>query len=722
MTGKIDTFFADKGYGFIKGDAGQTYFFHIRKLRGGGTPANGDSVSFEGRPGKKGMDACNVKITGRGSPAAGGPRGHAPRAAAPGTSGGDFPYEFVRRKPGKAAPEAWHHRQEEGRLDVAFDVVWTTETPTALQPCEDPAAPESAVGRPGENTGYNKRWLMIDGRPAISPFTVKGAVAGAFANLLGGCYRVPDRVEGHNSSIDPSTYPYTGQWKRYRVSMNGKSLPGIIRAIDFETGDVKVQPVTEYYWDDPSLPLPLEPGDTCHAQWSEVKHKNIVDKLSPQGPQGSHQGQVVYYGPYTFGMDLSLRPGDMGKRHHHRFYSENGGEIDGRVPTLSLAAEEKLLEKVYAGQYCKNDPKELKVEHMRGRLGKPWYEDLRGLKPGDWCYYTVFDDARGTPRIAAIGKNFLFKALFKHEDTIPPGNQPCTGTRELCPRCALFGLAGKDEGPEQDAVGYAGRFKAAALTAAVHLTETKVGGCIPAKDTCQPQNVQFSVWKDGEREVIRQFALPVMGPPKPSKRDMDGYFEESTGNLKGAKRYRHARMDFDKTLPALIREIDGRKNNPGQKGDAEGMAYAHQMRPVAAVCREGIRFSGTLGAENCSSMEIAALLALLDKRCANHAFKLGLGKNIGLGSVSSRIERVWVRTPGAAWRSVAIPATENSRKELFAALKGLLPDAVEALKGIINNTSDLQRLHDMSKAAPRLKFADAGLQYWKDARVETIPR
>ncbi len=732
-TGKIKFFNQEKRFGFIAGEDGQDYFFHGSKVQQGISPDKGLTVTFDPRKGQRGMEAHNVRTTAKASPASGGPRDHAPRAAASSSSGGDFPYEFLRRKPGKAALEALHHRQEQGRLDIAFDVVWTTETPTALQPCEDPDVPESAIGRKGENTGYNKRWLMIDGQPAISPFTVKGAVANGFANLLGGCYRVPDRKEGHNNSITPGTYPYTGKWKRYRVSMNGKSLPGIIREINMARGDVKIQPVVEYYLDDVSIPGWLEPEMPCQAAWSHpIKrdgkadyNKRIItpgsiEKHTPGTSPANGKTALIYHKPYSFGMDLKLKPGDMGKKHKHRFYSENGNEIDGQVPLLSLAPEKDLLDNVYGGRYCINSQgkKKLKVKHMRYHLGKPWYENLRDLKPGDWCYYTLFNDAQGKPRIAAIGKNFLFKALFNHEETVPDDNKVCTGLERLCPRCALFGVTDKDEGQDKKAVGYAGRFKASTLKAAMKLTETKDGepGTIPAKDTFRPQAVQFKLWNDGKRVVIRQFALPVMGPPKPSKRDMDGYFEESTGELKGAKRYHHVKMDFDNTLPALIQATDRKRTA------AEGMPYAHQMRPVAAVCRDGIAFSGTLGAENCSTLEIAALLALLDKRSAGHAFKLGLGKNIGLGTVSSRIERVWVRQPGAKWNQVKIPNEEKSREELFGALKELLPEAViEALKKIINDPSDKQRLHDMTHKHPKLKFAKAGPKYWEYAKVETIP-
>jgi CspA family cold shock protein len=728
--GKIERFFADKGFGFIIGEDRKKYFVHISKVQGGVAPVEGEEVSFDGKQGQKGLEAHNVRVPAREQSAAAG-------RVAPGTrnpdthdAGSEFAYGFVRRKPGKAAPEAFHHRQEQDRLDVAFDITWITETPTALQPCEDVSVPPSAVGRDGENIGYNKRWLMIDGKPAISPFTVKGAIANGVANLLGGCYRVPDREEGHNESNDPSTFPYTGKWKRYRVSMNSKSLPCIIQEIDATTGYVKVQPAVEYYLDDANIPEWLKSGMPCQASWSHpVNKKGKTDRnkrilepgsIEPHAPgTAPKKGRtaLVYYNRYFFGMNLTLKPGEYRKRHHHRFYeSKEGSAIDGTVPDLSFATLEELKKKVYTGNFSKNDRGLLAQnadlrEHL---LGTSWYENLRDLKPGDWCYYTAFSDADGQQKIASIGKNFQFKALFNHKKALPSGNETCTDPSSLCPRCSLFGLADKSDGNDKEAVGYAGRFRAATLVSSITVAELKIPDSIPAKETLTPQKVQMAAWCIDDRQVIRQFALPIMGPPKPSKRDVNGYFDEKTGTVKGAKRYRHAEIDFERSLPALIKKTDGHITTD------EGMPYAHQMRPIAAVCREGVTFTGTVGAENCSAQEIAALLALLDRRAADHAFKLGLGKNIGLGSVTSMIGKVWVRRPGAAWQQVEVPDTENSRKELFAALKEVLPEAVEELKRLINDKESATRLHSMKERANGLRFAKAGLGYWKEAQVETV--
>jgi len=64
-TGKIRTLRVDKGFGFIKDDSGQDYFFHQSAVYGEGLDnlREGDSVEFEIGQGPKGLRAENVRRT-----------------------------------------------------------------------------------------------------------------------------------------------------------------------------------------------------------------------------------------------------------------------------------------------------------------------------------------------------------------------------------------------------------------------------------------------------------------------------------------------------------------------------------------------------------------------------------------------------------------------------------------------------------------------------------
>jgi cold shock protein len=65
VTGKIRTLRVDKGFGFIKDDAGKEYFFHQSAVYGEGLEnlREGDSVEFDIGQGPKGPRAENVRRT-----------------------------------------------------------------------------------------------------------------------------------------------------------------------------------------------------------------------------------------------------------------------------------------------------------------------------------------------------------------------------------------------------------------------------------------------------------------------------------------------------------------------------------------------------------------------------------------------------------------------------------------------------------------------------------
>jgi CspA family cold shock protein len=66
MTGKVKTLRAEKGFGFIKDDAGKEYFFHQSAIYGEGIDMlrEGDSVEYTlGPEGPKGPRAENVRRT-----------------------------------------------------------------------------------------------------------------------------------------------------------------------------------------------------------------------------------------------------------------------------------------------------------------------------------------------------------------------------------------------------------------------------------------------------------------------------------------------------------------------------------------------------------------------------------------------------------------------------------------------------------------------------------
>jgi len=60
-TGTIKFFNEDKGFGFITPSEGDDVFVHVSNIVGGVTLKEGQSVTYETAPGRKGPEAVNVQ-------------------------------------------------------------------------------------------------------------------------------------------------------------------------------------------------------------------------------------------------------------------------------------------------------------------------------------------------------------------------------------------------------------------------------------------------------------------------------------------------------------------------------------------------------------------------------------------------------------------------------------------------------------------------------------
>jgi len=60
-TGTIKFFNENKGFGFITSPEGDDVFVHVSNIVGGDTLKEGQSVTYETAPGRKGPEAVNVQ-------------------------------------------------------------------------------------------------------------------------------------------------------------------------------------------------------------------------------------------------------------------------------------------------------------------------------------------------------------------------------------------------------------------------------------------------------------------------------------------------------------------------------------------------------------------------------------------------------------------------------------------------------------------------------------
>lgn len=699
--GKVKWFNSEKGYGFISRHSGEDVFIHKSALPKGITSLDqGQQVYFDVVKGTKGWEAKNLHITGSDSDtlvqsntiqtkSVSSVQGQSPNLKEV------FPYDFHPRKNKringeklKQEPRQYHDSLNDGCYDIAFEIKWTTLTPTAVNPCIDSNSSVKASPQgyqEGEYAGYNKRWLMIDNKLAISPFTVKSAIANGFANIMGGCYRVNTKKEGHKD-IGKGQYLYGGRYKRYRVARDGSSKPGIVTdiKIDEKNGDwiIRVIPVKEFY-SNKDLPLSmssLKQGDEVSAlvikdeenKEREKKHKPLIIEIVD--PNKTSQGdwiKVKYHGEYSCKKDSSKH-----NSHKYRFYQECGSEILGRIRAINFKDKDYLKDNVCIGGADPN--------------GNPteWYQDLKDIVKGSFVYYEAFN---GT--ITNIGKNFLFKALFLHEDTVPEENSECKDiTKGLCPRCSMFGMTDKTENEDKAANGFKGRFKASALVSTIGFNNEKED---KKKYPFLNQNIILKKWLDeNNKQIAYQTLLPISLSPKPNKRDINGYFDKSTGFIKGAKFYKHGSL-------ASADNINGVDNLPS------GGEYSHSLRNFAQVCEKGLKFTGTVGAENCTTDEIAALLILLHTPLSNHGFKIGVGKAFGMGSIKSEITKVWIRGKDYSWKSY------NSLKDFLDAHKEIESNT-NKFKTVLQTIDNLliKEGDDFKTPDIKLAYPSPGSGYW----------
>ena len=67
MEGTVKWFNTRKGYGFIKGDDGEDYFFHHTVIKQGTFIRDNDRVSFDSAQTERGKQAQNVVLLQKGS-------------------------------------------------------------------------------------------------------------------------------------------------------------------------------------------------------------------------------------------------------------------------------------------------------------------------------------------------------------------------------------------------------------------------------------------------------------------------------------------------------------------------------------------------------------------------------------------------------------------------------------------------------------------------------
>ena len=291
---------------------------------------------------------------------------------------------------------------------------------------------------------------------------------------------------------------------------------------------------------------------------------------------------------------------------------------------------------------------------------------------------------------------------------------PCSDIENLCPRCSMFGMA-NSKLASGAAVGFKGRFRSSVLLGESIIGERTTRATIPVEEKGDIKNIGVEVkeWSAINGRLLGcQVLMPIQEAPKPDKRDVDGYFDKKTGELKGAKLYRHAKGQIAdlEGLRQFISKINGRTDK--KKGS---FAYVHRLRNYAQVCETGLEFKGTLGVENANVEEAAALLLVLEHSIANHGFKIGLGKSFGLGSLRSRIRKIWIRRPADyRWTRFDMDQPAGQDRSALDLIALHLPEVRHGIDDLIKVQAVENRLNTMEGMDKISMEYPADLKtYWK---------
>jgi hypothetical protein len=150
------------------------------------------------------------------------------------------------------------------------------------------------------------------------------------------------------------------------------------------------------------------------------------------------------------------------------------------------------------------------------------------------------------------------------------------------------------------------------------------------------------------------------------------------------------------------------------------MPYNHDLRGYGVVCRDKLTFAGTVGVENASTEEVAALVMLLHQQLADQGFKIGLGKSVGLGSMASSIKKIWVRGNNSyQWEAIPLGGSAKINELLEEKIPGFREKIAELIKAQKNGSVDSSR--DPLKARQgRIPYYPApGQDYWKNMTERT---
>jgi len=222
---------------------------------------------------------------------------------------------------------------------------------------------------------------------------------------------------------------------------------------------------------------------------------------------------------------------------------------------------------------------------------------------------------------AQIGKEVFHNRLT----AMVKNYKPCECLDALCPACLLFGIAGR-----KDALASRLRFSDARISDAnVDLAGIfHEPGILPELASPKPSATEFYLLKQDPKHELWTYDYAGWWKPSQSQRgrakSFDFVYDSSyRPEVMGRKMYWHKRCD----KPPYIEQESASDRNVG-------------IRPL----KKGVKFLFRIHFNRIYDIEIRQLIWTLSNGLSEkHGHKLGMGKPVGLGSVTMKANKVMVR-------------------------------------------------------------------------------
>lgn len=696
--GTIAKFFSDRGFGFIKQDAGgKDLFFHINNVQGLADHelVPGTRVYYESESSRRGPRAKVVRPAG------------APIASQPTRQRGAGyrflnPYNFVRPikviNPGEAPllgrcapPPHDRYLGLTGRITCELTAVTPLFT----------ADSEGVVK--GERDHYHFQFFRYGGEPAIPATSLRGPIRSVFEAATSSCFSV---FAGHKRlsyhlrpeealKLVPARAVRQGDdW--YLELLTGTTPLAVgqkpqgpqyaawvhvykpLRA----SRTVRESPGTPYAGRKLLSLAGWEHNQSCQAIIEEIQHPrrrfrfwNVVDLARPGAPPlrpGPGQRRVTGY--------LCITHQNIESKHDERLFFYAGGS-PRRIPVDKKVRDR--YEELIADYQERHADAVKKRKHPGHPIGKDpafsWFVfqrtggDVPKLHDGDLVYAMLRREGRETylefivpvsvPRVGydqSIG-NRLDPDIEPEESDL----HRCRQYDALCPACRTFGWVDQETSSDELApVAYAGRvhFSPAGLTHSAGTFEATLAILSSPK----PTTTRFYLRPGSEREPIRD-----------GQEDYEvDYSWAANRQVRGRKFYRH---------------------HGGQLSEQEyrrvGDTHDDQNRTVKGIQQAGSTFEFTVDFENLAPVELGALLWTLEIEGWHH--RIGLGKPLGFGSATIKVTDLQIMRPEARYTSLEPgwePVPEEKKGQYINAFRTAMADRYGKDFYALENILDLRAL------------------------------